>query len=138
MTVPDHSSYNEGSDEEEMRRPKNYYNYQLAGIVVHSGSSDSGHYYSFIRRREVAPPSSIFRNRKSQSPPPQQLRGSSPSASASTLGFSFQKASLSSWFKFNDGTIETFSPSQIPDKCFGGTYTSSEWDAKSQCWKVFR
>jgi len=29
--------------------PKDYYNYKLKGVVVHTGTADSGHYYSFIR-----------------------------------------------------------------------------------------
>ena len=29
-----------------------YFQYKLKGIVVHSGTSDSGHYYSFIKDRE--------------------------------------------------------------------------------------
>ena len=29
-----------------------YYKYNLKGVVVHNGTSDSGHYYSFIKDRE--------------------------------------------------------------------------------------
>lgn len=29
--------------------PKDYYEFKLKGIVVHSGTADSGHYYSFIK-----------------------------------------------------------------------------------------
>ena len=29
-----------------------YFQYQLAGVVVHQGTADSGHYYSFIKERE--------------------------------------------------------------------------------------
>lgn len=32
--------------------PKEYYEYNLKGIVVHTGTADSGHYYSFIQDRE--------------------------------------------------------------------------------------
>jgi hypothetical protein len=32
-------------------RPKTYYEYQLKGIIVHRGSSESGHYYSYIQER---------------------------------------------------------------------------------------
>ena len=31
--------------------PKSYYEYDLVGIVVHSGNAQAGHYYSFIRDR---------------------------------------------------------------------------------------
>jgi ubiquitin C-terminal hydrolase len=35
--------------EEAKKRPPSYYEYKLAGILVHRGTSDSGHYYSFIK-----------------------------------------------------------------------------------------
>lgn len=35
-----------------MKYPKEYYEYALSGIVVHTGTADSGHYYSFIKDRE--------------------------------------------------------------------------------------
>ncbi|GAM28546.1 hypothetical protein SAMD00019534_117220 [Acytostelium subglobosum LB1] len=33
-------------------QPASYYQYDLSGILVHSGTADSGHYYSFIKERE--------------------------------------------------------------------------------------
>jgi ubiquitin C-terminal hydrolase len=33
--------------------PEEYYEYQLTGILVHTGSADSGHYYSFIKERQT-------------------------------------------------------------------------------------
>ncbi|EFC38903.1 predicted protein [Naegleria gruberi] len=33
-------------------RPDDYYQYKLVGVLVHSGSADSGHYYSFIMDRK--------------------------------------------------------------------------------------
>lgn len=39
-------------NEEPLKYPKEYYEYKLTGIVVHSGTADSGHYYSFIQDRE--------------------------------------------------------------------------------------
>eukprot|EP00736_Rhodelphis_marinus_P012162 Rmarinus@m.24887 len=33
-------------------RPPSYYKYELSGVLVHTGTSDSGHYYSFIKERQ--------------------------------------------------------------------------------------
>jgi len=33
--------------------PLSYYDYELTGILVHSGTTESGHYYSFIRDSET-------------------------------------------------------------------------------------
>jgi ubiquitin C-terminal hydrolase len=41
----------EGRNEEAKFRPDNYYEYQLVGILIHTGSADSGHYYSIIKER---------------------------------------------------------------------------------------
>ncbi|GBG29919.1 Ubiquitin carboxyl-terminal hydrolase 34 [Hondaea fermentalgiana] len=32
-------------------KPDSYYEYELVGILVHTGTADSGHYYSFIKER---------------------------------------------------------------------------------------
>jgi len=36
---------------EEEQRPDSYYEYELRGMVVHTGGASHGHYYSFIRER---------------------------------------------------------------------------------------
>ncbi|CAN0216357.1 unnamed protein product, partial [Ectocarpus sp. 12 AP-2014] len=33
--------------------PDSYYEYKLAGVLVHMGTADSGHYYSYIKRRDT-------------------------------------------------------------------------------------
>lgn len=35
-----------------MKHESDYYKYELCGIVVHSGTADSGHYYSYIKEQE--------------------------------------------------------------------------------------
>lgn len=41
----------ENPQSEIQKRDPSYYQYQLSGILVHTGTADSGHYYSFIRDR---------------------------------------------------------------------------------------
>ncbi|CAN0456448.1 unnamed protein product, partial [Scytosiphon promiscuus] len=33
--------------------PDAYYEYKLAGVLVHMGTADSGHYYSYIKKRDM-------------------------------------------------------------------------------------
>ena len=41
-----------GKEVPEVNRPNSYYQYELVGVLVHTGTADSGHYYSFIKDRE--------------------------------------------------------------------------------------
>ncbi|CAN0418454.1 unnamed protein product, partial [Hapterophycus canaliculatus] len=43
----------EEEEEEEEVYPDAYYEYKLAGVLVHMGTADSGHYYSYIKRRDT-------------------------------------------------------------------------------------
>jgi ubiquitin C-terminal hydrolase len=80
-------------EDERTMRDADYYQYELVGIVVHQGSSDSGHYYSFVRERQ---------------PPPGVKRAAAAAAAPC-------------WFEFNDTSVSPFLIEDIPDECFGGT-----------------
>merc|ERR1712173_269282 len=41
----------DGDDEKYSVHPPEYYQYELVGIVVHTGSAEAGHYYSYIKDR---------------------------------------------------------------------------------------
>uniref|UniRef100_A0A6B2KX63 USP domain-containing protein n=1 Tax=Arcella intermedia TaxID=1963864 RepID=A0A6B2KX63_9EUKA len=42
---------NQTVEESTVKRPDNYYEYELCGVLVHFGTSESGHYYSYIRQK---------------------------------------------------------------------------------------
>jgi hypothetical protein len=37
---------------EALKHPEGYYNYELVGVVVHTGTAESGHYYSYIKEQQ--------------------------------------------------------------------------------------
>ncbi|KAG0255604.1 hypothetical protein BG011_005045 [Mortierella polycephala] len=71
------------------------FQYNLVGVLVHTGTADSGHYYSYIKDRN--PDTSIC---------------GSPSASPNCEN--------ARWYHFNDSKVEEFEASEIPAKAFGG------------------
>ena len=38
-----------------VKHPRDHYQYELCGVVVHSGSAFAGHYYSYIKARRAVP-----------------------------------------------------------------------------------
>lgn len=74
-------------------RPTAYYEYELLGVVVHTGTTDSGHYFSYIRE----PDNSADKSNAAKTSAQRQ------------------------WIEFNDADIRSFSESRIPAECFGGS-----------------
>ncbi|KAF9195866.1 hypothetical protein BGZ50_003127 [Haplosporangium sp. Z 11] len=72
------------------------FQYNLVGVLVHTGTADSGHYYSYIKDRN---PDASSRRSPSASPNCEDAR----------------------WYHFNDSKVEEFEASEIPAKAFGGT-----------------
>ena len=69
-----------------------YYQYELKGINVHTGSADGGHYFSFI---------DVFRDGEGNiMATPQEGKNN--------------------WLTFNDSNVSEFDPDKIPSECFGG------------------
>ena len=83
--------------------PKEYYEYELVGCVVHTGTADSGHYYSFIKER-----GEFFRAHH---------RGAKDDKPAE-------------WFEFNDALVKPFAVKDLASECFGGK--SSSWSSTSK------
>ncbi|KAF9350177.1 hypothetical protein BGX34_001374 [Mortierella sp. NVP85] len=67
--------------------------YNLVGVLVHTGTADSGHYYSYIKDRSTS------------------------SGSGSLL----RDNERPRWYLFNDSKVEEFDPNDIPIKAFGGS-----------------
>ncbi|XP_055381002.1 ubiquitin carboxyl-terminal hydrolase puf [Condylostylus longicornis] len=95
--IPDES---EDDDDEQ----SGYYEYDLVGITVHTGTADGGHYYSFIKERNET------NTIQQQNNPHHQEK----------------------WFLFNDAEVKPFDPSQIASECFGGEMTSKTYDSVTE------
>ena len=53
--MKENDSEQKDKNEERLRfeeKPKDYFQYNLKGIIIHMGECDSGHYYSLIKDRE--------------------------------------------------------------------------------------
>ena len=79
------------------------YEYTLVGVVVHSGTADSGHYYSFIKDR-YPPLLEEIANRRSQE----------------------------KWYQFNDSRVEPFDTNDIEGQWFGGSESSYNSSSKKK------
>lgn len=42
----------EENEQEDFKQPDEYFEYNLVGVLVHSGTGESGHYYSYIQDRQ--------------------------------------------------------------------------------------
>ncbi|CAO3573904.1 unnamed protein product [Mortierella alpina] len=73
--------------------------YNLVGVLVHTGTADSGHYYSYIKDRGPDVPSPVSPN----------------------LSLDATQGDNARWYHFNDSKVEEFDPSEIPAKAFGGS-----------------
>ncbi|KAF8979549.1 hypothetical protein BGZ46_005284 [Entomortierella lignicola] len=67
------------------------FQYNLVGVLVHTGTADSGHYYSYIKDRTSNAASGQFIN-----------------------------SDGNHWYLFNDSKVEEFDSNDIPAKAFGG------------------
>ena len=77
-------------------------NYTLAGVVVHTGTANSGHYYSFIKERGCFSSSEV-------------------SAPIDSHG---------AWFEFNDSFVTEFDSKLLDNEAFGGVIDGSGSKAK--------
>lgn len=77
-------------------------NYELVGVVVHSGQASAGHYYSFIKERKRPDPAANPTSR--------------------SRWFKFNDTTVEE-FEMNDATLEA--------ECFGGTYKAKAYDSSN-------
>lgn len=89
--------------------------YELCGVVVHSGKANAGHYYSFIKEYNF---SDLAINEENK------------------------LADVSRWFKFNDTHIDevTVNANFLAEECFGGTFVKKDsiWSEKrTRYWNAY-
>ena len=77
---------------------EDYYEYDLKGINVHTGSADGGHYFSFI---------DVNRDGKNNL---------------------FNTYKKENWLQFNDSKVLEFDTNTIPSECYGGNYEGSSYE----------
>eukprot|EP00808_Paulinella_micropora_P003067 g72370.t1 len=77
--------------------PPEYYKYRLKGIVIHTGSANSGHYYSYIQERLKTEDGKYVPGK----------------------WYKFNDTFVSE-YKFNDTFVSEWDPAGIPAECFGG------------------
>ena len=91
------------STDNSTEKPDSYYRYYLRGVLVHTGTADSGHYYSLVK-------GSFDGNRK--------RKDKDSSRTMEDL----------SWFCFNDSSVTPFDPTTLPEEAFGGSRSAEKFD----------
>jgi Ubiquitin carboxyl-terminal hydrolase len=84
-------------------RPPGYYNYHLTGVVVHTGTADSGHYYSYVKER---------------------------TGSSGTITASSTTDASARWLWFNDSSVSVIEQDKLRDACSGGVEHDNRGDTK--------
>ena len=88
-----------------------YYEYNLAGVVVHLGSAEAGHYYSYINTVRNGTDKEMVFNKEDEN-------------------------HVTSWLEYNDSRISKFNVNKIEDECFGGSdsneSTENSWGMKNE------
>ena len=101
---------------------REHWQYELVGVVVHTGEYSHGHYYSFIRERgELAK----RHNSVSSAPSLSSLLSSSSSSSSRSSregegGGAERRGTSRKWFLFDDDRVTDWDIANLERECFGG------------------
>ena len=100
-------------------KDSSYYDYDLVGVLIHSGGAEAGHYYSFINVKREGSSNKMFFDRAKDA---------------------------NDWLRFDDSVISSFNIKNLEDECFGGSKTENNssggaaygaaggWGASSSAW----
>eukprot|EP01040_Poterioochromonas_malhamensis_P002309 gene2309-2454_t len=127
-------------------RDEEYYEYELVGVVVHTGTSDSGHYFAYIKDQlHHSHPASALPTRKRKlnttDLASNKKEGTVEDITTDSLFADDEdegKRSSSGdddghWYEFNDAEIRTFDPNtQLETECFGGKTSIHEYIPSTQ------
>ena len=117
-------------------KEQSYYEYELVGILVHSGTADSGHYYSFIKNHSTSKPvpspppptSTTTVNNSSNNPEDGKASMNIDLESHTDKGSAMEEEEEELWYQFNDDVVQVIDKNDIPAQCFGGTETIMQYD----------
>ena len=85
----------EEEDKSSWPQEEDCWEYKLVGVVVHSGSANSGHYWSYINTKRGHA----------------EADGDDPN---------WAKTESDPWMEFNDSTVSNFNFEKLKGECFGG------------------
>jgi hypothetical protein len=107
----------------ELPHPAEYYQFSLRGVLVHTGTADSGHYYSFIkepsRRRDDNDD-----NNNNDSHPNESTKNNNDDnedGSDDDDDDNDDDEDNDTWHEFNDTHVSPFDARELPEHAFGGT-----------------
>ncbi|KAJ3445331.1 ubiquitin carboxyl-terminal hydrolase faf-x-related [Anaeramoeba flamelloides] len=116
----DHDHDNIFKDKEEIKIGD--YEYELVGVVVHSGSSEFGHYYSYIREN-----SQIHNGQKMRKENHNREKRVKNDDHNTNIGDEINYK----WNKFNDTRVSSFNIKKLNDATFGNDLVNNS-DSSSQ------
>lgn len=96
-------------------KPREHWQYDLVGVVVHTGELTHGHYYSFIKER--GPRAAALAVERAAA----AAGGNSSTATAASSDAATSGTFNGRWLEFNDSDVREWDPAHMAAECYGGS-----------------